>query len=116
MNKLQRNKEIILARRAGTKIVDLAKKYGVSATNLSKAYYDFEFLVDRPFYDVVAGMGFSDQAGTKLVNLLHKYEITHHVDLTPEMIRDIPRWEFHSLRGAGVSTMVAFDKLQEALR
>lgn len=70
----------------------------------------------RVLYDVVAGMGFSDQTGTKLVNLLRRYETMHHVDLTPEMIRDIPRWKFRSLRGAGVSIMVAFDKLQEVLR
>lgn len=116
MNILQRNKEIVMARRAGTKIADLAKKYGVSATNLSKAYYDFEFLIDRPYYDVVAGMGFSDITGTKLVNLLRKYERLHGIDLTLEEIRDMEREKFIVMRGVGVSVARAFDRLREALK
>lgn len=116
MNILERNKEMIIARKAGESSIVLCKRYGVDHGSFSKAFYEYEYLIDKPYYDVVAGMNFSDQVGIKLVNLLHKYECMNNVDLTLETVKDIPRHQFHVLRGAGVSTMKAFDRLQEALR
>jgi hypothetical protein len=116
MNILQRNKEIVMARNAGAKIVDLSRKYGVSATNLSQMYYDFEKIVDLPYYDTVAAVDLSKQVAPKLIHSLHFYELIYGKILTPEGIKDIDREKFAALRGVGASVMRALDKLQEALR
>lgn len=115
MSVLKRNKELVRERRAGKSLVELGRKYGVHPTNLSAAFYAFEKIIDRPFYDAVADLDLSDQVGTKLVNALHKYERLHNVDLTPEYIAAMEREEFITQRGVGVSVARAFDRFREAL-
>lgn len=116
MNTLQRNKEIVHRRNAGEKIVDLAKEYGISVRTVSVTYYDFEHLVDRPFYDIVAGMGFSDQIAVKLANALYRYEGRTGVTADADHIKVMDRMDMVKQRSVGRAVMDAFDKLQEAVR
>ncbi len=116
MNTLKRNKEIIHRRNAGEKFVDLAKEYEVSIRAISVIYYGFEYLVDRPVYELVADMDFSDQIAAKLVNALCWYEAAKGIDLDADFLKTMDRQELAKQRGVGRAVMDAFDQLQEAAR
>lgn len=116
MNILKRNKEIVRRHDAGEKMVELAKEYGLSIRTISVTYYDFENIINRPVYDIVADMDFSDQISTKLVNALCWYEAAKGIGLDAEYLKTMDRQELVKQRGVGKAVMDAFDKLQEALR
>lgn len=116
MNILKRNKEIVQRHDAGEKMVALAEEYGLSVRTISVTYYDFENIINRPFYDIVAGMNFSDQIATKLVNALCWYEAAKGIDLDADYLKIMDRQELAKQRGVGRAVMDAFDKLQEAVR
>lgn len=116
MNILKRNKDIIRRHDAGETFLAMVKEYGVDAGSMSVTYYAFKNLVDRPCYDIVAGMDFGDQAAVKLVNVLCRYEGMMQVDLDADYLRTMDRTELIKQRGVGKAIMDAFDKMQEVLR
>lgn len=116
MNTLKRNREIIHRHNAGETFATLAEEYGITPGNMSLIYYGFEYLVDRPCYDMVADMDFTDQIASKLVNALCRYEGVKGIDLDAEYLKTMDRKELLIQRGVGKAVMDAFDKLQEAVR
>lgn len=115
-NTLKRNKEIIHRHNNGETFVKLAEEYGIAAGNMSLIYYGYEYLVDRPCYDLVAAMDLSDQIASKLVNALCRYEGVKGVDVDAEYIKTMDRKDLLIQRGVGNAVMDAFDQLQEAVR
>ena len=116
MNILKRNKEIIKRHDAGETFLAMSKEYGIDAGSMSVTYYAFKNIVDRPCYDIVAGMDIGDQVAVKLVNVLCRYEGMMQVDLDADYLRTMDRQELIKQRGVGKAIMDAFDKMQEVLR
>ena len=116
MNILKRNKEIVLRRENGEKLVDIAKEFDICQWSISNYYYSFLELVNKPFYDMVAALDLNDQVAVKLVNALARYERDIGCELDAEFIRHIKRNEFAQCRGVGVAILNGFDMLQESLK
>lgn len=118
MNVLTRNKQVILEHdEKGTTLVELGRRYGVSPTAIGLMYYRFLPLINKPWYDTIAGIDLDDQRGVKLVNALAKYEVTYGVELTPELIADgMDMTNFRCMRGVGDSIEAALKCAQMCIR
>lgn len=117
MNILYRNKKIIQDHARGKKFVSQCREYGISTVTMSHMYYNFRPLIDRPWYDAVAGIELKDQVAVKLANALAKYEVTHNVELTPEYIADhMDMANFRRMRGVGTAIESALMCVQLHIR
>ncbi len=116
MNILKRNKEIVKRYKAGEAYKSIADDFGIAKDQASQYYYDYMYIVDRPFYDIVADMDFSGPIGPKLVHTLARYESLYQVTVDREYLKTMDRTELIKQRGVGKAIMNAFDKMQEVLR
>jgi hypothetical protein len=116
MNILKRNKEIIKRYKAGETYKSIADYFGIAKDQASKYYYDYMYIVDRPFYDIVADMDFPGPIGPKLVHALARYESLCQVTVDGEYLKIMNRNDFAKQRAVGKAIMEAFDKMQEVLR
>jgi hypothetical protein len=116
MNILKRNKEIIKRYGAGETYKSIAGDFGITKEQASQYYYDYMYIVNRHFYDIVADMDFPGPIGPKLVHALARYESLCQVTVDREYLKIMNRNDFAKQRAVGKAIMDAFDRMQEALR
>ena len=116
MNILKRNKEIVKRYKSGETYKSIADDFGIAKDQASQYYYDYMYIVDRPFYDIVADMDLPGPIGPKLVHALARYESLYQVTVDREYLKAMDRNDFASQRAVGKVIMDAFGKMQEVLR